>query len=238
MMSQHLCDINCDLGEGMGNDTELMGFIDSCNIACGGHFGTLKTVQETIKLAQKHRVKIGAHPSYPDPENFGRCLMPMRDEELQHTLIEQLQLFKQACSLQASTAHHVKLHGALYNAAAKDLSIAKVVLSAIASVFKDVIIYAPYDSVLAQLAQQQFVVKHEAFIDRRYLNDLSLVPRHHPQAVIDNPQQAWQQLSLLIEQGKVITLEGEVKTLKAETFCLHGDATNALSIIEYIRKCL
>lgn len=236
MNFQFLYDINCDLGEGSGNDEQLMPFIDSCNIACGGHFGTLTTMQETINSAQNHQVKIGAHPSYPDTENFGRQIMAISETDLRHSLVEQMLCFKQACQLQGAELHHIKLHGALYNVAAQDSKIATLVLSAISKVMENTIIYAPYASVLAKLAQQKFTVMNEAFIDRRYHSDLNLVSRHHALAVIDDPQQAWQQFLSMVNENQITSIEGQTVTIKAETFCLHGDAKNALAIIKMIRN--
>ena len=123
-------DINCDLGEGIGNDAEIMPYINSCNIACGGHFGDLQTIKETILLAQKYAVKVGAHPSFPDKENFGRKLMTLSDNDLMDSISQQIKLFHQACNETGARMHHVKLHGALYNLAAKDSHIAELVIQA------------------------------------------------------------------------------------------------------------
>jgi UPF0271 protein len=229
-------DINCDLGEGFGNDAEIMPFIHSCNIACGGHYGSLTTISETIRLASKHAVKVGAHPSFPDPANFGRKSMQIADQDLIDSLMQQINLFKQECQQHNVMMHHVKLHGALYNLAAKDPKIAKVVIKALKQVCPGSIIYAPYNSEIAKLAASDFGVHYEAFVDRRYHRNLQLVSRKRDDAVITDPTQAWNQVLNILENNKVISVEGNDVFLKADTFCVHGDQPQALQLVKFISK--
>lgn len=231
-------DINCDLGEGMGNDAQLMPYLGSCNIACGGHFGDVNTMTETIKLAQKHGVNVGAHPSFPDKENFGRKLMNISRQELQKTLHQQAADFQNLCNELGVDMHHIKLHGALYNLAASDAEIAAVVLNVFAAVHADIKIYVPYNSAIAILADDYFPIVYEAFADRSYNNDLSLVSRGEVNAVITDKELAWQQVSCIINQGKVKTIKGQMVAIKADTFCVHGDQENALDIVKYIHQCI
>ena len=231
-------DINCDLGEGMTNDAEIMPYLGSCNIACGGHYGNKASMTETILLAKKYGVKIGAHPSFPDKENFGRKIIQMATDELQVSLYQQIQVFLQVCDELNVKMHHIKLHGALYNLAAADVEIAGMVLNVFAAAQTDIKIYVPYNSVIAAMAHDYFPICYEAFIDRRYHNDLTLVARTQDNALITNNKEAWQQMLDIINNGELKSVEGDYVAIKADTFCLHGDHENALSLIKYIHKCL
>lgn len=229
-------DINCDLGEGIGNDAEIMAYINSCNIACGGHYGDLQSIKDTIKLAQKYAVKVGAHPSFPDKENFGRKPMTLSESDLIDSLVYQIELFQQACAETDVVMHHVKLHGALYNIAAKDSGIAKIVLDAYKQACPGVLIYAPFKSELASLAHSEFKIYYEAFADRAYHSNLQLVSREREDAVITKPGEAWEQILNIVENGKVNTVEDEEIALKADTFCVHGDQPNALELLRFIHN--
>ena len=229
-------DINCDLGEGMGNDAQLMPYLGSCNIACGGHFGDVKSMTAAIKLAQLHGVNVGAHPSFPDPENFGRKLMNISRQKLQETLYHQVTIFQQICDKLNVEMHHIKLHGALYNLAANDAEIAAVVLNAFAAVHADIKIYVPYNSAIAILADDYFPIVYEAFADRSYNPDLSLVNRDLVGAVITDKKRAWQQVLTIIKTGKVKSIDGEEVAIKADTFCVHGDQCNAVEIVKHIKE--
>lgn len=231
-------DLNCDLGEGMGNDAQLMPFLGSCNIACGGHFGDHESMTTAVKLAIKHGVNVGAHPSFPDKKNFGRKIIDISKDDLHHSLFQQISNFKVVCAEQNIAMHHIKLHGALYNLAANDAEIAALVLNVLAAVKADIKIYVPFNSAIAILADDYFPIVYEAFADRSYNNDLSLVNRDHKNAVITDKKQAWQQVSSIINTGMVQTIEGQMVTIKADTFCVHGDQENALELLQYISQCL
>jgi UPF0271 protein len=231
-------DINCDLGEGMGNDAQLMPYLGSCNIACGGHYGNVDTMTEAIKLAQKHGVNVGAHPSFPDKENFGRKLMDISRLKLQETLHQQITNFQNLCDELDEEMHHIKLHGALYNLAANDAEIAAVVLNVFAAVHADIKIYVPYNSAIAILADDYFPIVYEAFADRSYNDDLSLVSRSEDNAVITDKLLAWQQVASIIETGTVKTITNQMIAIKADTFCVHGDQENAVDMVKYLHQCL
>ena len=231
-------DINCDLGEGIGNDAELMPYLDSCNIACGGHFGDKDSMKEAIKLAKEYAVKVGAHPSFPDKQNFGRKIMKLSATELQNSLYQQIEDFSKVCEELNVEMHHIKLHGALYNLAANDPEVAAIVLNVFAAVKADIKIYVPYQSVIAMLADDYFPVVYEAFIDRRYHSDLSLVSRVNDNAVITDIDEVWQQMSSIINDGQLKSVEGDLVAIKADTFCLHGDEKNAVALVRHIRQCL
>ena len=228
--------INCDLGEGMSNDAELMPYLDECNIACGGHYGTIHSMTQTIRLAVKHNVLVGAHPSFPDKENFGRKALYIPHDELANSLYIQITHFLKICSQLNIKMNHIKLHGALYNLSCVDVKLAQLVLDVYLRLNLDMILFVPYQSVIADLAKGKFSLAYEAFIDRRYNSDLTLVNRTHINAIIDRPLLACRQVSSIVNNGYVTSLDGEKVKIKADTLCLHGDNPNALSLIHYLKK--
>ena len=229
-------DVNSDVGEGVGNEAELMPLISSCNIACGGHAGDEATMRETIRLAIKHHVKIGAHPSYPDRANFGRKIMDISSDDLTFSLGEQLSIFSNILEKEGGELHHIKPHGALYNAIAKDEKLANTFLDAI-SEYIDVPIYVPFTSVIEREAKSRnFRIIHEAFADRNYHHDLSLVSRKEENAVMESPQEVLAHIVRMVNTGEVLTLEGSKKKILAHTFCVHGDTPSALEILMYLHK--
>lgn len=232
-------DINCDLGEGLSNDAELMQHISSCNIACGGHAGTIETIDQTIALALKYEVKIGAHPSFPDKENFGRKLLQMSSDELQQSIETQLQLFSERLQLQNGKLHHIKPHGALYNAIAKDKELAEIVVKAIKNTVKNVFLYVPFNSEIENVAKQNDIeVKYEAFVDRNYNDDGSLVARSQENAVIHDKEIALQHLQRMVLEDQIKTISGKNIDTKADTFCIHGDNKSAVEMLQFINENL
>ena len=232
-------DINCDVGEGVGNEQDLMPLIDSCSVACGGHAGDLVSMRSVIRLAKQYKVRIGAHPSYPDKKNFGRLSMKISAEELTMSIQSQLANFVTIAREEKAKLYHIKPHGALYNDLAKDDILADIFLEAIKKYQDSVLLYVPFKSVIErQAVTAGFHVKREAFADRNYANDLSLVPRTHAKAVITNPKEVLAHLLHMVKNNKVRTVDNSEIYLKAETFCLHGDTPNALEILMYIRRNL
>ncbi len=238
MHLKHAININCDLGEGMANDHLLMPMLHSCNIACGGHFGDENTVRETIKLAQKYGVRCGAHPSYPDRQNFGRKIIELSTKELIESLHNQIHLFQKIAYEKNCDFHHIKLHGALYNQAAQDPEMAEIILTVFKDLPKSIRLYVPSSSLLAVLAKNNHTICEEAFIDRTYQDDLSLTPRSAENALIKDPETAWQQLKQLLYLKKVTTISGKKVGLHASTFCIHGDSEDSLEILTYISNQL
>ncbi|WP_442267504.1 5-oxoprolinase subunit PxpA [Tenacibaculum sp. ZS6-P6] len=234
-----MIDINCDVGEGVNNEDKLMPLISSCNIACNAHAGSIEIIDHVIALAKKYKVKVGAHPSFPDRENFGRKLMDISEEKLQKSIEDQLELLIERSKKQSVKIHHVKPHGALYNIAAKDEYYANIVLNAIEKKLPKAFLYAPYNSVISNLAEERNIkVKFEAFLDRAYNNDLSLVSRNLPGALISNEHKAWEQLQRMIQKEEVISIQEEVVNIKADTFCVHGDNDHAIQMLIYINAML
>tara|TARA_R110002051_G_scaffold269806_1_gene330056 strand:- start:23058 stop:23801 length:744 start_codon:yes stop_codon:yes gene_type:complete len=238
-MAKRTIDINCDVGEGVGNESDLFALISSCNIACGGHAGSIETMRLCINFAKQFHVKIGAHPSYPDKENFGRVSMNISDEDLISSINEQLNTFINECSSLNAKLHHIKPHGALYNDIAKNTHLAEIFIKAIASYKQKVILYVPYGSIIEEIAVRNgFVIKKEAFADRNYNSDLSLVSRTQEQALITSGKDVLNHLLLMFNENLVQTINGEKKSIYADTFCVHGDTPSALQILTYITEQL
>jgi UPF0271 protein len=235
-MNQNI-DINCDVGEGLGNEADLMPYISSCSIACGAHAGDESTIEQTILLALKQNVKIGAHPSFPDKENFGRKILNITSAELQKSIESQITLVKKYTESHGSHLHHVKAHRALYNLAAKDEKTALALIAAVKNVAKNVFLYVPYGSLLVDLAKKNDLkIKIEAFADRNYNFDLSLVSRKEKDAIITNPTLVAEHLLKMITEQRLITIDGVGVKIHAETFCIHGDNPCAISILKMVSK--
>lgn len=228
--------INADLGEGAGNDAQVMPFIHSCNIACGGHAGNENTVRETILLAQKHGVKIGAHPGYADKKNFGRVSLDINFVTLQESIRHQLETFFRICEEGNAEVHHIKLHGALYNDTAKNKELAGFVLDVFQSLNFKGKLYVPHNSAIHQLADNKFKLCFEAFIDRVYEEDGTLRSRSKEGALHQTPQKVWSQLSQMVKNKTVTTYGGKVISVQANTYCIHGDHPNAVNILQYLSK--
>ena len=234
-MGNRIIDINCDVGEGIGNEADLFPMISSCNIACGGHAGSKESIRQSIELAIKYNVRVGAHPSYPDRENFGRVSMNISDGDLIKSISNQLKLFMTECNELGATLHHIKPHGALYNDFAKCEHLANVFLRAISTYKDKVILYVPYGSVIELLAKaNNFSIMKEAFADRNYNNDLSLVSRKQDNALISNGKDVLEHLVLMSNENQVRTVNGGKIPIEADTFCIHGDTPSAFQILTYI----
>ena len=229
--------INADLGEGTGNDEALMPMLASCSIACGGHYGDEKTMRTAVRLAKKYDVKVGAHPSFPDVEHFGRQRLTMTKQELQKTVYEQIMRLVSICNEEDVLLHHVKPHGALYNYAAIDAPTADAFVEAILDTTLRPKLYTQHNSILYHKAKNLLSIVPEAFVDRRYTPELHLQSRSEEGAIIASPEKAWQQLKGFILDAKVSTKEGR-KNIVAETFCMHSDHNNAVAMLTYLKEQL
>ncbi len=226
--------LNCDLGEGGKYDAQLMPNISACNIACGGHAGDDETMLKTVLLALKNNVEIGAHPSYPDRENFGRRSLDISDNDLKRSIQEQLILLHEIVQKQGGKLTHIKPHGALYNDAVKDEKKARIILNSIAESNLDLKLYAPQNSIISELANGKIEVVFEAFADRNYNPDFSLVSRTKSNALITQKEAVFKHLFSMFYEGE-IACENDSKIAScATTFCLHSDTPNAVEILEYL----
>jgi len=236
-------DLNCDLGEFYGmydekRDSAIMPYITSCNIACGFHSGDPVAISRTIRLAQKNGVAIGAHPSYPDLQGFGRRVMNLTKEELEACILYQISALKGMTEALGTELHHVKPHGALYNFASRDEETAIGVVKAVVQVKNDMILYAPEGSVLKEVAEDAgLIVKREVFADRSYEDDLSLRSRKMDGAVLTKSDSVLKQLEGFIE-GKVTTFDGLELSISADTLCLHSDTEGATELAKDIHDFL
>ncbi|EIJ40442.1 MULTISPECIES: 5-oxoprolinase subunit PxpA [Galbibacter] len=227
--------INCDLGEGIGNEEQLMPYIQSCNIACGGHAGNRETIEKVVELAVQNNVAIGAHPSYPDKENFGRVSLSISEEQLINSIQQQLNLFQEVLTKKGASLHHIKPHGALYNDIAKDEDLAMTFLKAIGDYKNEMGIYVPYKSKIARKALQNgFRIFYEAFADRAYNDDLSLVSRTLPNAILTNKEEVLKQVLHIAKNDSVVTINNKIVATDASTFCVHSDTENAQEIVEFL----
>lgn len=235
-------DINCDLGESyghfkVGQDSKIMPHITSANVACGFHAGDPVTMAQTVKLAKKFGVAVGAHPGYPDLMGFGRREMKLTAKELKSYVIYQigaLQVFTKASGI---NLQHVKPHGALYNVAAQDKDIARTISEAILSVDSNLIVLGPPHSMIAKTASQKGLrLALEAFADRAYNQDGALVSRTLPGSVIAEPKIVVERAKEMIEDGTVSAINGETVHLgQIHTICVHGDTTNAVEIARILK---
>lgn len=234
-----MIDINCDVGEGLKNEHLLLPFISSCNIACGGHFGDKKTIDKTIEIAIINNVLIGAHPSFPDKENFGRNLMNIPDYELKESIQNQLDLFLECLDFFDQKLHHIKPHGALYNVISVDENKAILFIDVVKKYLRGSFLYVPYNSVIEKVALINNVkIKYEVFADRNYNDDLTLLSRSHNEALITDKLDVFNHVLEVIQTSKVKTNSGLKKTILFDTFCVHGDNKNSIEIVKYLYENL
>ena len=225
-----MIDISADLGEGSPGETEIWPLITSANVACGGHIGDEHSMREAARLAQQHGVRFGAHPSYPDRENFGRKSLVLAPDALRESLIEQISALNAFLPVQ-----HVKPHGALYNDAHKNRALADVILDAMQRVSQNLAIVAPDHSQMAAAARAAGMnVIREAFADRRYEPDGSLTPRSIPGSTL-TVDEAAAQAALLVHEGTVIARDGTRITIAFDTICIHADMEGAVERLRAVR---
>lgn len=228
--------LNSDVGEGMPHDAELMQYLDLCSIACGGHSGDEQSFKATVTLAKKHHVKIGAHPSYPDRENFGRKSMSLPPHALKKALEEQLQNAWQSCKDLNVPLHHIKAHGALYHDISSNATLAKLFLSMISEFSETLLILPPAGEATALAIKAKLPHLLEGFADRRYTPAGSLVPRNHPEAVITSPEASLEQVNQISTRQVVTAVGGDKIPLRVHTFCIHGDNPSCVAIAKNLSQ--
>jgi len=227
------------MGEGIGNDATIMPLISSANIACGYHAGDAVTMQQTIELCIQHHVAIGAHPSFYDTENFGRTEINLPVQELYELITQQLFIFNEVALSLNQKIHHVKPHGALYNLSAKDQLTANIIARAIKDFDSDLILYGLSGShSITEAKKVGLKTASEVFADRTYQDDGSLTPRSQPNALLENTEDAIQQVVQMIKEKTVTTLSGKKIPITADTICIHGDGKNAVAFAQTISQTM
>lgn len=232
-----LVDLNCDMGEGCGNDAALMDYVSSVNIACGVHAGDAETMRETVRSAITKHVAVGAHPSFPDRENFGRSEMRLPPNDVRDLLITQVTSLKAVCSEFGVELRHVKPHGALYNQSARDADLARVIAEAVALIDNGLLLFGLSGShSIAAAKKVGLRTASEVFADRTYRSDGSLTPRTEPNALIEEPTAAVAQVLQMVLSQTVTANNGETVPIVADTICIHGDGKNALAFAQIIHR--
>jgi UPF0271 protein len=237
-------DLNCDMGESfgawkMGADAALMNVVSSVNIACGFHAGDASVMRETVQMALEKNVTIGAHPSFPDLQGFGRRDMKMNAQEIFDVVIYQISALKGICEAFGAKLHHVKPHGALYNQSAKNRETAAAIAEAVKAIDKNLILYGLSNSFsIAEAEKIGLKTASEVFADRTYQPDGTLTPRTMPNALISDTKSAVTQILEMFKSQKVTAVNGEKISIKAETICIHGDGAHAFEFASTIRQNL
>lgn len=232
-------DLNCDMGEGIGNEVFLLPFISSANIACGYHAGDAEEMKRVVDCCIKNNVAIGAHPSYHDKENFGRTAMHLSTDEIYLLVKKQLQILHTIVVIAGGTLHHVKPHGALYNMAAKDAAIAHAIAMAIKDFDAELIYYGLSGSVMIKEAKNIGLrTAQEVFADRTYQQDGSLTARTEINALITDAAMAIQQVLQMVNNKTVTATNGATVTIQADTICIHGDGIHAVRFASALNTSL
>jgi len=232
-------DLNADLGEGAASERELLALVSSANIACGFHAGDPATMTASILAAHEFGVAVGAHPSFADRENFGRREQTLSPSEVFALVAYQLGAFRGIASSLGIRPHHVKPHGALYNMAARDPTLAEAVTRAIVTVDRGLILFAPDGSALAGAAEVANVrLAREVFADRHYLANGALVPRTRPDALLHDPEEAAARVLRILHAHVVRAVDGKEIAVQADTICVHGDTPEAVEFALKLRECL
>jgi 5-oxoprolinase (ATP-hydrolysing) subunit A len=235
-------DLNCDMGElpeALADQEAIMPFISSANIACGGHAGDANTMRATIEQALRHRVAVGAHPSYEDPANFGRKALRLSFDEIAGSVHRQILALDQIATRLGARIGHVKPHGALYNQAAQEREIARAITEGVKRWRTDVSLIGLAGSVMLEEFQAAgFAVAAEAFADRRYESDGSLRSRKLRDALLTDPQAAAEQALQIAREQTVTAADGRSVSLRAQTIGIHSDTNGAVDIAAQVRRRL
>jgi 5-oxoprolinase (ATP-hydrolysing) subunit A len=232
-------DLNADLGEGSGNDQELLAVVTSANVACGAHAGSVDVMRDTVRRARDAGVTIGAHPGYPDREGFGRREIDARPAEIERWVREQIEALLTICRAEGVTLRYVKPHGALYNRAVHDIAAAAAIADAVRTVDRTLMLLAlPGSAMLAAARVEGLGTAREAFLDRGYLADGSLAPRETPGALLTDPRIAADRAMQLAQGRPISDIDGKPLRVEADSLCVHGDSLTALAMARAARERL
>ncbi|TXL64443.1 LamB/YcsF family protein [Cerasibacillus terrae] len=237
-------DLNCDLGESFGpyqlvNQEEILKYVTSANVACGFHSGDPSVIRETVQLALKHGVKIGAHPGLPDLVGFGRREMKISPQEAYDMVVYQIGALQGVLSTFNEKLQHVKPHGALYNMAAKDKALAEAIAKAIYDISPSLILFGLSESELTKAGEKVGLpTAHEVFADRTYQADGSLTSRLQKDALITDTNLSINQVIKMVKESKALSQQNTEVNLRAHTVCLHGDGAHAIMFARKIKETL
>jgi UPF0271 protein len=237
-------DLNADLGESfgaytLGNDAQVLELITSANVACAMHAGDPRIMDDTVRMSREAGVSVGAHPGFPDLVGFGRRVIDVTPREVETDVLFQIGALAGFCRRHGVPLEHVKAHGALYNQAIVNPTIAAAIASAVVSYSDRLIFVAPFGSCLAQAGKDVGLdVAFEGFADRAYAADGTLAPRRLPGAVIHDPVLAAERACQMIESNTIETVGGETIPMSVHTICVHGDNPQAVAILSQLRAVL
>ncbi|KKB61063.1 hypothetical protein WM40_25375 [Robbsia andropogonis] len=238
-MGANKIDLNVDMGEGCGNDEALIEYATSINVACGWHAGDAMTMRRVVSLALRGGVAIGAHPSFPDRENFGRTAMSLPPEEVYAGVQYQIGALAAIASAQGARLTHVKPHGALYNQAEDDVELARAIVHAVRDFDPKLAVFGLAGGQLVQVAREEGLIAiDEGFADRGYTPLAKLMPRSEPNAVIQDDDEACKQAIKMVCDGRIRSSDGSEIEVKPQTLCLHGDGAHAVEFARKIRAAL
>ena len=236
--------INCDLGEksklhNNENDPYLLGIINSANVACGYHAGDEETMDQVIKISKENGVSIGAHPSFDDPDNFGRKRMNLSSSEVRKLIIDQYEILQRIAFDHNENVTHIKPHGALNNMACEDLELAITIAKAVNEIGKDIIYLVPTGSKMEIAAKKlNMKIACEIFADRNYEDDGNLVSRSKPNALITDPEQAKKHVLSMVQNQALNCLSGKQIPCEIDSVCIHGDNISSLETAKSIKDNL
>jgi UPF0271 protein len=237
-------DLNCDLGESfgpyrLGEDEAVLGYVTSANVACGMHAGDPLVMRRTVQLCLERGVAVGAHPGYPDLWGFGRRPLPLTPEEVYAFVVAQVGALEAVARAEGARLQHVKPHGALYNVAARDEAVAAAVAEAVRRAWPDALLVVLSGSVSERVARAAGLrVAREAFCDRGYRTDGSLVPRDQPGAVLTEPFEVASRAVRIAHGEPIETVDGGQVVVEADTLCIHGDTPGAAALAAAVRAAL
>ncbi len=237
-------DLNCDLGESfgvwrLGEDAAVLRVITAARLACGMHAGDPVEMTRTVRRCRAHAVAVGAHPGYPDLVGFGRRRIPMRPEELTAYCLYQIGALEAIARAEGASLQHIKPHGALYHVAAQDEATARAIVEAVQRAYPDKILVAPSGSVLERVAREAGLrVAREAFCDRAYRRDGTLVPREEPGALLLEPFEAASRAVRIAYGEPIETVDAGQVVVEADTLCIHGDTPGAGQLARAVRAAL
>ena len=232
-------DLNADVGEGYGQDAALMSLISSANIACGYHAGDADSMREAVALARDCLVAVGAHPSFPDREHFGRREMRLSADDIHECIRAQVEALATVAAAEGTRVRHVKPHGALYNMAARDEEVAEAVARAVHDADPALLLFGLSGSMLMKVAGRIGLrTVSEVFADRAYRADGSLLPRDQPRSVLHDERSVAARAVGMAREGTVVAVNGDAIGVRAETICVHGDTPGAAALARRIRDDL